>query len=102
MMSGDARKAEEYFARASKLDPSDGRKRTALAMTQMASGKLEAGLEQLQDIAATDQGTSADMALISTLVRRNELDKALAAIDRLEKKTPNVPLTGQLRAPVPI
>lgn len=100
LMSGDARKAEEYFARASKLDPSDGRKRTALAMTQMASGKLEAGLEQLQDIAATDQGTSADMALISTLVRRNELDKALAAIDRLEKKTPNVPLTGQLRAGV--
>lgn len=100
LMSGDARKAEEYFARASKLDPSDGRKRTALAMTQMASGKLEAGLEQLQDIAATDTGTSADMALISTLVRRNELDKALAAIDRLEKKTPNVPLTGQLRAGV--
>lgn len=100
LMSGNARKAEEYFARASKLDPSDGRKRTALAMTQMASGKLEAGLEQLQDIAATDQGTSADMALISTLVRRNELDKALAAIDRLEKKTPNVPLTGQLRAGV--
>lgn len=100
LMSGDARKAEAYFARASKLDPSDGRKRTALAMTQMASGKLEAGLEQLQDIAATDNGTSADMALISTLVRRNELDKALAAIDRLEKKTPNVALTGQLRAGV--
>ncbi|MGC3985969.1 MAG: PEP-CTERM system TPR-repeat protein PrsT [Pseudorhodoferax sp.] len=100
LMGGDARKAEQYFARASKLDPADGRKRTALAMTQMASGKLEAGLEQLQDIAATDTGTSADMALISTLVRRNELDKALAAIDRLEKKTPNVPLTGQLRAGV--
>jgi putative PEP-CTERM system TPR-repeat lipoprotein len=100
LMNGDARKAEEYFTRAAKLDPTDGRKRTALAMTQMAAGKLEAGLEQLQDIAATDTGTSADMALISTLMRRLEFDKALAAIDRLEKKTPNVPLTGQLRAGV--
>lgn len=100
LMNGDAKKAEEYFARASTLDPTDGRKRTALAMTQMASGKLEAGLDQLQDIAATDTGTSADMALISTYVRRREFDKALAAIDALEKKTPNVPLTGQLRGGV--
>ncbi len=100
LMNGDARKAEEYFARAAKLDPADGRKRTALAMTQMAAGKVEAGLEQLQDIATTDKGTSADMALISTLVRQRDYDKALAAIDRLEKKTPNVPVTGQLRAAV--
>lgn len=100
LMNGDARKAEGYFARASKLDPNDGRKRTALAMTQMAGGKLEAGLEQLQDIAATDKGTSADMALISTYMRRREFDKALAAIDALEKKTPNEPLTGQLRGGV--
>ncbi|KQP43486.1 XrtA/PEP-CTERM system TPR-repeat protein PrsT [Pseudorhodoferax sp. Leaf274] len=97
LMGGDAKKAEEYFARASKLDPTDGRKRTALAMSQMASGKLEAGLEQLQDIAASDTGTSADMALISTQMRRREFDKALKAIDGLEKKAQNSPAIGQLR-----
>jgi putative PEP-CTERM system TPR-repeat lipoprotein len=100
LMNGDAARAEGFFARASKLDPSDGRKRTALAMTQMAGGQIEAGLEQLQDIAATDKGTSADMALISTLMRRREMDKALQAIDRLETKTPNSPVTGQLRGRV--
>lgn len=100
LLNGDPKKAEEYFARASKLDPTDGRKRTVLAMTQMAGGQVEAGLEQLQDIAASDKGTSADMALISTHMRRGEFDKALKAIDGLEKKTPNVPVTGQLRGRV--
>ncbi|MFT3719941.1 XrtA/PEP-CTERM system TPR-repeat protein PrsT [Pseudorhodoferax sp.] len=100
MMNGDARKAEELFARASKLDPEDGRKRTMLAVTQMASGQMEAGLEQLQDIAATDKGTSADMALISAYMRGNELDKALKALDGLAKKTPDNPAVGQLRSRV--
>lgn len=97
LMNGDSKKAEEYFARASKLDPEDARKRTVLAVTQMVGGQMSAGMEQLQDIASTDKGTSADMALISTYMRRNELDNALKAIDALEKKTPDSPLAGQLR-----
>jgi putative PEP-CTERM system TPR-repeat lipoprotein len=97
LMNGDPARAEAFFARASKLDPKDGAKRTALALAQMAGGRMDAGLERLQDIAATDTGTSADMALISAHMRRGEMDKALQAIDGLEKKTPNVPVTGQLR-----
>lgn len=101
LMNGDPKKAEEYFARASKLDPTDARKRTALAVTQMASGgQIESGLETLQGIAASDTGTSADMALISTYLRRNDLDKALKAIGDLEKKTPSNPVAGQLRGRV--
>ncbi|WP_326533298.1 XrtA/PEP-CTERM system TPR-repeat protein PrsT [Pseudorhodoferax sp.] len=100
LLNGDPKRAEEYFARASKLDPTDGRKRTVLAMTQMAGGRFDAGIEQLQDIASSDKGTSADMALISTHMRRQEYDKALKAIDALEKKTPNVPSTAQLRGRV--
>lgn len=100
LMNGDAKKAEEYFARASKLDPQDGRRRTVLAVTQMAGGQFDSGLEQLQDIAASDKGTSADLALISTYMRRNELDKALTAIDALSKKTPESPIAGHLRGQV--
>ncbi|KQP18463.1 hypothetical protein ASF43_08820 [Pseudorhodoferax sp. Leaf267] len=100
LVNGDAKKAEEYFARAAKLDPDDQRKRTVLAVTQMASGQFDSGLAQLQDIAASDKGTSADLALISTYMRRNDLDKALKAIDSLEKKTPNTPIAGQLRGRV--
>lgn len=100
LMNGDARKAEEYFARASKLDPADGRKRTALAMSQMVGGQFEAGIDQLEDIAASDKGVSADMALISMHMRRGEFDKALSAIDGLEKKMPAAPEVGQLRGRV--
>jgi putative PEP-CTERM system TPR-repeat lipoprotein len=97
LLNGDAKKAEEYFTRATAQDPNDPRKRTALAMTQMATGKLESGLEQLQDIASSDKGTSADLALISTLLRRTEWKRAMAAIDVLEKKTPNNPVAPHLR-----
>lgn len=97
LLNGDAKRAEEYFTRSTAQDPQDPRKRTALAMTQMATGKLEAGLEQLQEIASSDKGTTADLALISTLLRRNELKKAMTAIDALEKKTPNDPTAPHLR-----
>ena len=101
LVNGDPKKAEEFFARASKLDPQDARKRTALAVTQMAAGgQVESGLGALQDIAASDKGISADMALISMYLRRNELDKALQAIGVLEKKTPSNPVAAQLRGRV--
>lgn len=100
LMSGDSKRAEDLFARASKLDPDDARKRTALAVTQMVGGQTAAGLEQLQDIAASDKGTSADMALVSTYMRRGDHDKALQAIASLEKKTGDSPLPAQLRGRV--
>jgi putative PEP-CTERM system TPR-repeat lipoprotein len=97
LMSGEPKKAEELFVKASKLDPDDARKRTVVAVTQMMTGKTEAGLEQLQDIAASDKGTSADLALISTHLRRGELAQALKAVDALDKKTPDSPVAKQLR-----
>jgi len=97
LQNGDARKAEEAFAKALKLDPNDARKRTALAVTHLASGRSEAGLEELQDIAQADAGVTADMALISAHLRRQEFAKALAAVDQLEKKQPDKPLAANLR-----
>ena len=97
LQSGDAGKAEEYFARAAKQNPKDVRSRTALALTHMASGKEESAFGDLEVIAASDSGTTADLALISALLRRKELDKALKAIDALEKKKPDQPLASNLR-----
>jgi putative PEP-CTERM system TPR-repeat lipoprotein len=100
LQNGDAKKAEEYFAKALKLDPTDAKKRTALAVTHLASGKTETGFDELQDIAASDTGATADLALISVHLRRKEFDKALAAIDNLEKKQPDKPLAANLRGRV--
>jgi len=97
LQTGEIKKAEEYFARASKLDPKDARKKTSLALTHLADGKADAAFNELQDIASADTGTSADMALISAYLRRREFDKALKAIDGLEKKQPASAMPANLR-----
>ncbi len=98
LQNGDAKKAEEYFSKASKLDPNDPAKRTSLAITHMALGDMNSGFSELEQISASDKGTTADLALISVHLRRNDLDKALKAIDSLEKKQPDNPATYNLRA----
>ena len=84
----DYKKSEEYFGKAAKLDPNDPAKRTRLAMVRLAEGDTGA-FADLEAVAADDTGTSADMALIASHLRRNEPDKALKAVEGLEKKRPN-------------
>ncbi len=100
LQNGDAKKAEEYFAKALKLDPDNARKRTQLAITHLAGGQTEEALDELQDIAAGDAGVTADLALISAHLRRREFDKALSAIDNFEKKQPDKPIAANLRGRV--
>ncbi len=97
LQNGDAKKAEEYFAKSAKQDPKNEKIRTALALTHLAGGRDEAGLAELQDISVSESGTTATMALISAHLRRQEFDKALKAIDALEKKQPDRPLAANLR-----
>lgn len=97
LRAGDPVKAEEFFAKAAKQDPKNIRSRTALALTQIEGGKQDVALSELQVIAASDSGDTADLALISALLRRNEWEKALKAIDVLEKKQPDKPLAASLR-----
>ena len=97
LQNGDVKKAEEYFAKATKLDPKDARKRTSLALTHMLDGKEGSAFGELQEIAASDSGVTADLALISAHLRRRDYDKALKAIDMLEKKQPDKPLAANLR-----
>ncbi|MBL8385415.1 MAG: PEP-CTERM system TPR-repeat protein PrsT [Burkholderiales bacterium] len=98
LRSGDAARAEQYFTAAAKLDPKDARKQTRLALTRVARGEGEAGLDALERISAGDAGTSADMALIASHLRRGEIDKGMKAIDTLEKKQPDSPLPHEMRA----
>lgn len=100
LQGGDLNKAEALFGQAAKANPTDPKARTALALAQMAKGNLEAGLSQLDALAASDKSTYADMALISARLRNNEFDAALAAVDRLQAKTPGRPLAAYLRGQV--
>lgn len=98
LQNGDATKAAEYFGKASKLDPNDPAKKTSFALARMAQGQVESAFHDLEQIAVTDKGTSADLALIAAHLRSNQVDKALKAIDSLEKKQPDNPATYNLRA----
>jgi len=97
MVKGEFEQAQRFFNRAAKQDPQNPTKRTSLALSQLMSGKTEMALSELTDIASSDTGVTADMALISALMQRREVDKALQAINALEKKKANDPLPSQLR-----
>ncbi len=97
LQNGDVKKAEEFFAKAAKLAPKDIKKRTSLALAHMVGGKEEIAFGELQEIALSDTGVAADMALISAHLRKGNFDKALKSIDGLEKKQPDKPLAHNLR-----
>ncbi len=98
LQHGDSNKATEYLAKASKLEPDNAAKKTSLAVAHMAQGNSENGLQELEQISISDKGITADLALIAAHLRSNQLDKALKAIDGLEKKQPENPATYNLRA----
>lgn len=101
LLRGDNAKAEALFERAVKINPADTRSRTALALTEIERGQGEQGVEDLVEIASKDPGTTADIALITTQVRRRDYDGALKAVDALEKKpSADKAMTASLRARV--
>lgn len=97
MQSGDAERAAEFFSQAAQHDPKNNRAKTALALSQMRLGHTQEAFSDLEQIAASDTGISADMALIASALRQKNFDKALLAIAQMEKKQPNTPAVHNLR-----
>ena len=98
LQNGDAKSAEEYFAKALKVDPNNVATRTALAVSHLSSGRNDgSALEELESIAESNDATNADLALISAHLRRGDYSKALAAVAKLESKQPEKPLAANLR-----
>jgi Tfp pilus assembly protein PilF len=64
----------------------------------MAQGNSIHALQELEQISVSDKGITADLALIAAYLRSNQLDKALKAIEGVEKKQPDNPATYNLRA----
>lgn len=97
MQSGDVATAAEYFTKAAKADPQNTRTQTALALTKMQMGRIDQAFDELEQIAASDSGGMADMALIASSMQQKQFDKALKAIADLEKKQPDNPAVHNLR-----
>ena len=100
LQKGAIREAESMFEAANKAIPGDSQIRTALALTDLLKGNSDAAFSALTSIAAADAGDTADMALISARLRRNEFDQALEAIAALDKKQPGRASPKYLRGTV--
>jgi putative PEP-CTERM system TPR-repeat lipoprotein len=97
--NNDLAEAEKYFSKAATQDTKNAYARTRLGQVKFAEGDAQAGFHELETAADMDTGSAqADILLVIAHIRRNEMDKALAAIDKLDKKLPNSPIPANLRA----
>ncbi|MBN8281586.1 XrtA/PEP-CTERM system TPR-repeat protein PrsT [Zoogloea sp.] len=100
-MNGDFTRSEEYFARAAKADPNNAQFRTRLGVSRLAGGETERAFQDLEAASALDaENIQADVTLIMAHLRRNETAKAMAAVQTLEKKKPNDPVTHNMKGGV--
>jgi putative PEP-CTERM system TPR-repeat lipoprotein len=103
LLTGNAERAHELFGRAARLNPQDLRSRAAVALGDIARGRVAEGFAELEAAAAEDRtGSVADLALISAHLMRREFEPALQAIARLEQKQPGQPLAANLRGRVQV
>jgi cellulose synthase operon protein C len=96
MQNGDLDSANAAFSRSVRANP-NAINQTALARTRLLKGDALGAVGDLQQLAAKDSGTTADLELINTQLRRRDFKGALVAIDALDKKMPGKPLPAQLR-----
>ncbi len=100
LQAGNPEQADQAFARAAKIAPNSARTRTAVALNQIGKGKAAEGLTELESISSKDSGTSADLALVASHLRRNDLAKAAQAVEVLVRKRPDNPAAHNLRGRV--
>ena len=100
MQNGKLDEAARYFEKAATLDPKSPSRKTILALVNMAHGNNDQAVRELEQAAVDDASARPDFALIALYVRQHQYEKALAAIDVLEKKSPENPLTLSLRGAV--
>lgn len=97
---GNFTAGDALLARAMRARPGDVAIETAQAAARLARGEVVPAMERLSQIAGRDSGITADMALIGSHMQRGEFDKALAAIDQLERKRPSEAGSFDLRGRV--
>ncbi len=94
-------RAANFFKKSTELAPTDLNQKTGLGLAKIAAGDRDAGIAELEKAAeGNTAGGMADFALITQHLRDRQWDKALAAIDRLDKKQPNSAMVSNLRGTV--
>ena len=97
LQGGDAAKAIAFYKQAIAQEPKNVGLKTMLALLQAGQSSGPAPATELEALAAADTGTSADIALISDRMLRQDYESALRAIDKLQAKVPGTALASHLR-----
>ena len=101
LQSRDFGKANEYFEKANTLVPNAPLVHTAMAMSQMGQGDNGKAIAELETAASLDDKTTRPgVALAMAQLRLKHFDKAMLAVQALEKKHPNDPQVFNLKGGV--
>jgi putative PEP-CTERM system TPR-repeat lipoprotein len=98
LAKGDVAAAARYYEKAKTLQPQNTKLQTRLAQIRFAAGESDRGFKELEAASSSNPNDyQADLALIAAHLRQRQADKALEALQDLERKQPNNPVTHQLR-----
>lgn len=98
LVAGEPAKATEYLEKASAKDSGNSLIRTQLALSHLSAGNDQLGIAELAKAAALDPNPQkADVLLVMVHLSNREFDKALIAIDALEKKAQVTAATQSMR-----
>ena len=94
-------RAADYFQKAVSADPKSTGARTRLGQLHLVTGDVDRAIQDLEAASAADERQiQADLVLIANYLRSREYDKALAAVQNLEKKQPDNPLAHNMKGAI--
>lgn len=97
LQAGESKKGGEYLQRAVEISPDVGAIRAQLALSKLVSGDLDAAATNLELAVDLDQDMlQADMLLVYTHLRQNNIKKAIEVAQALEKKQSTNPVAVNL------
>ncbi|HTD04329.1 XrtA/PEP-CTERM system TPR-repeat protein PrsT [Undibacterium sp.] len=98
MQAKDFAKATEYFEKASSMAPENADYHTALGLSKLGSGDNDKAIAELEKASDLDAKSSrAGILLVMTHLRLKEYDKAMVAVQALEKESPENPMIQNLK-----
>jgi putative PEP-CTERM system TPR-repeat lipoprotein len=101
MQARNFNKAEEFFEKASALDPKAANLRTSVALSKLAKGEQAQAVSDLRLATKLDaKSQQAGMALVRTELGLEHFDNALAAVLALEHEQPGVAAVEDLKGMV--
>ena len=100
LRNGQPAEAAKYFTRSVAVNPKNPDAVAGLGMAHLAMGQDVTAFAELETAAADSPKTRADVLLVKSALARRDFAKALGAVDALEKKEPNSPISRNLRGSV--